>query len=145
MIYCDFGVFSDEDRDTILQKIHRALKPNGLFVFDVWTQYKEELTRNFKDWTIVPNNGFFSSSPHIELESNVHYPEMNLCMNEHVIADQYGNTTIYNLWERYYSIKGLVELLRPYHFEGVHLAGDLTGIPYTKTSPSIAAIVRADK
>ncbi|NSW53050.1 MAG: class I SAM-dependent methyltransferase [Anaerolineae bacterium] len=145
MIYCDFGVFSDVERDKVLKKVHRALKPGGLFIFDVCTQHNAEFVREFKDWTIYPERGFFSAGPHMELQNNVHYPEHNLVLDQYVILDQYGNTTIYNLWERYYSVKGLVDLLRPYGFQGVKLAGDLTGKEYTETSPFIAAIVKTLK
>ena len=35
LIYCDFGVFSDLQRDLLLQKVYHALKHGGKFIFDV--------------------------------------------------------------------------------------------------------------
>lgn len=40
LIYCDYGALIPDERKMLLSKIHRALKPNGLFIFDVFTERK---------------------------------------------------------------------------------------------------------
>ena len=50
LIYCDFGVMSNQDRNSLLKRIYQALKPGGIFILDVFTpnQYKAIL-----DQTVV--------------------------------------------------------------------------------------------
>ncbi len=36
MIWCDYGALNPQDRQNLLVRIHRALKPGGLFLFDVF-------------------------------------------------------------------------------------------------------------
>lgn len=37
LIFCDFGALTNEERDVLLKIIYNALKPGGLFIFDVFT------------------------------------------------------------------------------------------------------------
>ena len=37
LIYCDFGVLSDENRKRLIQKIHKALRRKGRLIFVVFT------------------------------------------------------------------------------------------------------------
>lgn len=38
LIYCDYAALTMEERKTLLAKVYRALKPGGLFIFDVFTE-----------------------------------------------------------------------------------------------------------
>ncbi len=37
LIYCDYAVLSIKERHILLKKVYQALKPNGKFIFDVFT------------------------------------------------------------------------------------------------------------
>jgi len=39
LIYCDYPALSITDRFILLRKVYQALRPNGKFVFDVFTAY----------------------------------------------------------------------------------------------------------
>ncbi len=34
MIYCDFGVLSDKERNLLINKVYEVLRPGGVFIFD---------------------------------------------------------------------------------------------------------------
>jgi SAM-dependent methyltransferase len=142
MADCGFGVFSDEDRDQLLNKIHAALKPNTFFAFNVFTKYQEDLTKTYKDWIIQPNGGFFYSTSHLELINHVHYESHGICLDQHVVFDHIGETHIYNLWDRYYSVPSLVNILKNFKFKGAKLTKDFTGVEHQETDDTIAMIVR---
>ncbi len=49
LIFCDLGALTDKQRDILMGKIYSALKPGGIFVFDVFTDKnrgKNDLGRN---------------------------------------------------------------------------------------------------
>lgn len=37
MIWCDYGALVPADRAKLLRTVHRAVKPGGVFLFDVFT------------------------------------------------------------------------------------------------------------
>lgn len=37
LIYCDYAPLTKPERDVLLKKVYKALKPNGIFIFDVFT------------------------------------------------------------------------------------------------------------
>ena len=142
MIYCDFGVFSDEDRALMLNNIHAALKPGGVFVFDVWTDQFTPMTRSFKDWTINPKDGFFLPIPHIELVNQIHYPDASISLTQYTLLDYRGNCQVLNFWERYYTLEQITSLLNRHHFQVLAYHQDFTGVPFTETSQSISLIAQ---
>lgn len=142
MIYCDFGVFSDEDRTLMLQNIHTALKPGGMFLFDVWTDKFAPMTTSFKDWTIHPKDGFFLPIPHIELVNQVHYPDVSTCLTQYTLLDYRGNCQVLNFWERYYTLEQITSLLERHHFKVLDVKQDFTGAPFTETSEMISVIAQ---
>jgi cyclopropane fatty-acyl-phospholipid synthase-like methyltransferase len=142
MIYCDFGVFSDEDRSLMLNKIHTALKPGGVFLFDVWTDQYAPMTSSFKDWAIYPKDGFFLPIPHIELVNQIHYPEAFICLTQYTLLDYRGTCQVVNFWERYYTLEQITSLLERHHFKILAYQQDFTGTPFSETSEIISVIAQ---
>lgn len=63
MIYCDFGVLSSEDRNILISNIYRALKPDGIFIFDSLNDKAIEKMSFQKTWEI--SSGGFGNLNHI--------------------------------------------------------------------------------
>jgi len=73
MIYCDFAVLSESDRKILIEKVYRALKPNGIFLFDVFTE-KMRKTES-KNWYKSEEDGFFSPISHMCLQATYQYDD----------------------------------------------------------------------
>lgn len=142
MIYCDFGCFSSIDSRRILNKIHKALKPNGYFIFDVWTPFNLEVNSEYKRWSVRNEGGFWSSSPYIELENKTYYSDEDVSLKQHVIILEDGTSNIYNLWERRYTIESMKALLNECGFEVEGIYNDLTGKEYQKDSGTLGIVAR---
>jgi hypothetical protein len=56
-VYGEINTFSDEERDKLFKIVYNALKPNGLFIFDINSYYKLS--------TILGNNIYTYSSEEI--------------------------------------------------------------------------------
>jgi SAM-dependent methyltransferase len=75
LIYTDFGVLIPGDREILLQNIYKALKPGGLFIFDVINAKKvAQKFQETRNWTFE-TSGFWKDGPYLELGSGYHYPE----------------------------------------------------------------------
>lgn len=70
LIYCDYGALTLSERNILLSKVHRALKPGGLFIFDVFTHKTNRGKQNSSSWTVHPDGGFWSAQPHVCLEAS---------------------------------------------------------------------------
>ena len=63
LIYCDFGVLSDDNRKLLLRKIYSALTENGVLIFDVFTPAFHVGRSESKTWE-YNETGFFNEKPH---------------------------------------------------------------------------------
>lgn len=140
LIYCDFGALSDDRRDQLLQKIYKALKPGGVFVFDIFTRsnWEQQEPRNW----YVSESGFWRPYPHLILEQNFHYEEEHVFLHQHIIIDNNGVVSTYNLRDHYYSKQNIMQLMMEngYHVQDVW--SDLTGKDYNKNTKSLGVVAK---
>ena len=142
MIYCDFGVLSDEDRSIMLKNIYRSLKPGGAFAFDVFTKHFHGMTHEGKDWNIYPDKGFFLPVPHFELTQAVHYPDAHLHLTQYFLIEESRNTQVINMWERYYTLESITSLLEEHGFSVQTCMGNLAGTPLTSDAEILGIVAR---
>lgn len=144
MIYCDFGVLSKAKRKLMLQKVYKALKPEGYFIFDIWSNNHQELNRNYKSWDIKESGGFWSSIPYIEFVNKIYYEDYKVSLKQHVILKEDGDVQVYNLWEQLYTVDSISRLLEESGFKVIGIYGDLTGAKYNTKSESIGIVARKE-
>lgn len=115
LIYCDFGALVDADRDLLLQKVHAALKPGGLFIFDVCTDQFGCPIEEKQSWAIA-DEGFWAAGPHCALSQSFHYPEEKVLLRQHVVILDDGSHDVYRVYDHYYSESDLTALLTCFGF-----------------------------
>lgn len=142
LIYCDFGVLSKEGRSLLLSKIHKALKPEGYFVFDVWSTGNRELISEYKTWFIHEKQGFWKPTPHVELVNKQYFEDALVSLKQHLIIEEDTVVSVYNLWEQCYTPDSITTLLNQHGFEVVSITGDLTGTPYEAGSKLMGVIAK---
>lgn len=101
MIYCDMGTHSDENRDKILQKIKKYLKPDGILIFDIFSEKLAEEKRENRSWDLCSDAGFWSDKPHLVLSETFHYKEWGLFCYQYIVVTE-NSQKIYRVWEHYY-------------------------------------------
>lgn len=142
MIYCDFGVLSDENRNVILTKIDKAVKKNGYFIFDVWTTSNKELTSSYKNWSVNLNGGFWRPNSYIELIDKSYFKNHNVSLRQHTIISEDGETNVYNLWERCFTVESISKLLNKFGFEIIDIYSDLIGTEYVENTETLGIVAR---
>lgn len=110
LIYCDFGALSNENRDILLQKVYRALKPGGFFIFDVFTETVKEEKEVKKGWSI-DKAGFWAKEEHLVLSEVFHYPEEKVFLNQDIVLLDSDRFEVYRTYDHYYSESDLIHLL----------------------------------
>ncbi|WP_161629946.1 class I SAM-dependent methyltransferase [Desulfogranum mediterraneum] len=110
LIFTDFGVLVPEQRTHLLNKIYRALKPGGTFLFDVLNHNGAVTTTAAKDWELSLK-GFWRDSPYLALSESFYYEEEQVSLNQHTIIDEDGGREVYRFWIHTFSQNDLAVLL----------------------------------
>ena len=118
MIYCDFGALIPEERSTLLQMIHKALKPGGIFLFDAIDEDTIARIDFNPSWEISPG-GFWQPDPYICLTKNHYYSQNKATLEEHVIIDESGDFKIYRFWNHYFNLGDVKQMVSPFGFGDV--------------------------
>ncbi len=140
LIYCDFGALTDSSRDLLLQKIHKALKPDGVFIFDVFTNFNWD-QQDRRNW-YVSETGFWRPNPHLVLEQTFHYEVENVHINQHIVIDDNGKVSTYNLRDHYYSKQSISQLMQNHGFRVKDVWSDLTGKAYEENTKCLGVVAQ---
>ena len=123
LIYTDFGVLVPEDRDILLAKIHRALKPDGMFIFDVLSNKNIEKKVVAKNWE-VSESGFWRNQPHMVLSESFLYPDSDIILYQHIVVDDF-KVENYRFWTHFYSHDKLQGILDKKNYRNISFYEDV--------------------
>jgi SAM-dependent methyltransferase len=128
-IYGELNTFSDEKRDAFLAKIHKALRPHGLFLFDITTR-KTRMKYGLKNRWYASEGGFWRPGKHLVLEEGFDYPEKDVWLDQYIVAEEGGAISVYRCWFHDYTLSTITPVLEKAGFRVIQVWNDLTGTPY---------------
>jgi SAM-dependent methyltransferase len=140
LIYCDYGALIPDERRELIHRAHRALKPGGLFLFDVFTPEQFSGCKESASWRFYENGGFWSAEPHICLEAEYFYNN-TACARRYVVIEESG-THCYNTWDTMFSRMSLMDEASLAGFEEEGIYSDASGKPYSSGSPTLCVILK---
>ena len=115
MIFTDFGVLSPGQREILLARVYRALKPGGKFIFDVLNENYPVNQSGSKGWELS-QKGFWRNRPYLALSETFYYDEQKVTLNQHIIIDETGKVEVYRFWEHAFSHADLEKILASHNF-----------------------------
>lgn len=139
LIYCDLGALTDKERDILLDKIYRALKPGGLFIFDVFTDKNRDKTSIGRSWELT-EEGFWSREPYLALTETFLYPENDTFLDQTIVMTADKEVSLYRIYDHFYTRKTISELLDRHGFKDHNYYANLQGNSYNRDSNTIALI-----
>ncbi len=140
LIYCDFGVLSDKNRQLLLEKIHSMLKSDGILILDVFTPLEHEGKEEYKNWTYSDGGGFWTEKPHGLLESYYRYENNTVLSQSIVLTDD--DIKCYNIWEHMFTCDDILSELKAVGNWNVELYSNVAGEEYSDDSKIICAVAR---
>ena len=140
-VFGEFSTLSNDNRDLFLANIYRALKPGGIFLMDVSTR-KLRMKDGLKNNWYVSEGGFWRPGPHLVLEMGFDYPENDIWLDQYIVVNQGGDTTIYRCWFHDYSLEMLTPVVESAGFNVETVWGDFTGTPYNSQCEWIAVALK---
>ncbi|MBT9776564.1 methyltransferase domain-containing protein [Clostridium sp. MCC353] len=138
LIYCDYAVLPVTDRLLLLKKVYRALKPNGRFIFDVFTPRMRQ--KESRSWQCCETGGFWCERPHICFEAVYQYEdedatELRQCV---VLTDETINC--YNIWDHFFTREKLLAEVQTFGFKSFSFYGDVAGKEFSDTGETICGV-----
>lgn len=141
LIFGDFCPLNPGQRITLLKNIHRALKSNGKFAFDVTTRQHRRKYGSKNGWYIL-ESGFWKPGPHLVLEEGFDYPEQSIWLDQATVLEADGKISVYRNWFQDYTPATITEEIQQNGFVVEGCWGDLTGQSHTPESEWIGLIAR---
>lgn len=142
LIYGDLCVLNPQDRATVLANVRRALKPGGLFAFDVTTRELRQQYGLQPNW-YVSDGGFWRPGLHLVLERGFDYPDESMYCDQYVIIEPDGTLTTYRNWFLDYTLETISAVLKRAGFAVRGAYNDLLGTPYAPGGDWIGVIAAA--
>jgi SAM-dependent methyltransferase len=136
--YGEIGTYSDIMRDKLLSKLYRALKPEGLLIFDVTAPPHKPKAEPRNRW-YISEGGFWRQGLHLVLEQQFDYPEDNVRVKQYIIMDE-NKISVYRSWFHDYTLDSIKPVLEKAGFKIVQLWNDLVGTPYKKGGEWLAIV-----
>jgi len=124
MVFTDFGVLIPEARKILLQNVYRALKPGGIFIFDVLSDKDIEMKVAAKSWG-MEERGFWKDKPHLILSDSFYYPKNKVILYQHIVIDHSDNLDIYRFWAHFFTSDDLRKVLGQEGFEKTECYDDV--------------------
>lgn len=141
LIYCDYAALTPDERQTLVQKVYKALKPGGLFIFDVFSENQFINNKaNRTSWTLCKNGGFWSAEPHICLEATYLYENNTVAVDQNVVVRNDGIKE-YLTWDTAYTVPKLTDEVSSLGFGVKSVFDDVCGSPYTGEADTICFIL----
>jgi SAM-dependent methyltransferase len=128
VINYDFGALRESDMHTLLTRIHRALKPGGVFVFDVHTPACRDDAPEV-NW-YASQGGFWHPGPYLVLEKRFAYPE-EVRLTQYIVITGEGRA-VYRIYDTHFTLDRVKTLLEQHGFAIEHAYADLRGTALTE-------------
>lgn len=143
LIYGDLCVLSHQDRDQLLQKVKKALKPGGYLIFDVFTKHYFHKDTPKQSWYFSQEDeGFWSEKEHMLIQSHFKYKKEKIRLDQYHILFKDGNIRTHRIWKHYFNLERVKQMVESHGFTIKDYWSDLCGSKYDEKSPWIGMIVQ---
>lgn len=143
MIYCDYAAMIKEERAVLLKQIYQALKPGGVFIFDVFTPVHYAQLANRKTWSVSENGGFWSDMPHVALDATYLYDD-SISVDQTIIITE-KEVKQYLIWDTVYTKDSLLAEVAPFGFVMTGIFDDVCGKEYTGIAETMCLVISKRK
>ncbi|MBO0329825.1 class I SAM-dependent methyltransferase [[Muricauda] lutisoli] len=110
MIYTDFGVLSPNEQKGLLLKVHKSLKPGGIFIFDVLNDTDLDSKLTPVNWEVA-ESGFWSDKPYLVLSNSFLYEEQKTILYQHNVMTGEDELKTYRFWTQHFSKDDIIDIV----------------------------------
>lgn len=142
MIMCDFCALSPTQRNGLLRKFHKILKPGRSVLIDVYSLSAFEQKKEVSTYEINQLSGFWSPNKYYGFLNTFKYDEEKVVLDKYTIIEPERTRQVYN-WLQHFAPQDLEREFKEAGFSVKEFYSDVAGSPYDRKSSEFAVI--ADK
>jgi 2-polyprenyl-3-methyl-5-hydroxy-6-metoxy-1,4-benzoquinol methylase len=139
MIMCDFCALSPTQRNRMLSKFSKLLKPRGSVLLDVYSLSAFEQRQEAATYEENQLNGFWSPNKYYGFLNTFKYDEEKVILDKHTIIEVERTRQVYN-WLQYFAPEDLEREFIKNGFSVKGLYSDVEGTPYDRKSAEFTVI-----
>ncbi len=143
LIYCDYGALTLSERQALLTRVYRALKPGGLFIFDAFTERTLKGKQDNTAWSLCEHGGFWNSKPYLCLEGDYYYENNSVTAGQTLVITE-DELKEYIIWNTVFTKEALAEEVLPFGFRIKDILDDVCGNPYTGEADTLCAVLKKE-
>ncbi len=126
MIMCDFSVLSPKQRETLLTKFHRFLKPGGSVLLDVHSLAMFEQRQEAAAYGLNSLDSFWSPNKYYAFQNTFKYEQEKVILDKYTIVEADRIRTVYN-WFQCFSPEALQREFARCGLQAEAFFGDVAG------------------
>jgi len=139
MIMCDFCALSPAQRQEMLHRFHRILKPGGAVLLDVYSLAAFDEREEAARYEVNLLDGFWSPNTYYGFQNTFKYDEHKVVLDKYTIVESARTRTVYN-WLQHFAPEDLEQELWDAGFSVEGLYSDVAGAAYDPSSGEFAVI-----
>ena len=139
MIMCDFCALSPTQRNVILSKFRKILKPRGSVLLDVYSLSAFEQREEAATYEVNQLNGFWSPNKYYGFLNTFKYDEEKVILDKYTIIESERTKQVYN-WLQYFAPEDLESEFVEAGFFVKGIYSDVAGNHYSEKSSEFAVI-----
>ena len=139
MIMCDFCALSPTQRNVILSKFRKILKPRGSVLLDVYSLSAFEQREEAATYEVNQLNGFWSPNKYYGFLNTFKYDEDKVVLDKYTVIESERTRQVYN-WLQYFAPEDLEREFNEASFSVKAFYSDVAGIPFDRKSSEFAVI-----
>lgn len=141
MIFCDFCALSPVQRQVLLTKFHKILKPGGAVLLDVHSLNTFNSRVEAAHYERNQLDGFWSQDDYYGFVNTYKYEDEKVTLDKYTIVERSRIRTVYN-WLQYFSRESLAKEFERYGFIVETFYSDVAGAEFSPESADMAIIAR---
>jgi SAM-dependent methyltransferase len=139
MIMCDFCALSPTQRNVILNKFRKILKPRGSVLLDVYSLSAFKQREEAATYEVNQLNGFWSPNKYYGFLNTFKYDEEKVILDKYTIIESERTRQVYN-WLQYFAPEDLENEFVEAGFFVKGVYSDVMGNHYNEKSSEFAVI-----
>ncbi|MBI9082285.1 MAG: methyltransferase domain-containing protein [Desulfobacterales bacterium] len=139
MIMCDFCALSPIQRNGVLNKFHKMLKPRGSVLLDVYSLSAFDQREEGAAYEMNQLNGFWSPNKYYGFLNTFKYNEEKVVLDKYTIVESDRTRQVYN-WLQHFALEDLEKEFVEAGFLIKERHADVAGTPYDRESNEFAII-----
>ena len=141
MIMCDFCALSPAQRQTMIHKFSKLLKPRGSVLLDVYSLASFDQRKEVATYKHNLLDGFWSQEDYYGFLNTFKYDKEKVVLDKYTIIEQARTRVVYN-WLQYFSRDAIAREFEENGMKVEEFYSDVAGAPFRPNTPEFAVVAR---